>query len=587
MQSPKVANDDSNNILLMQQHIHNQSRSRKPFSLALSDYESTNLGSSRLNVITPPLNQMNTSQSSIPTPPPPTQTAASLGQAVLLSKKNLIMQQQFQDSFDDLDSVECINMSQCNVTKSTHNFMQKQQQQKQQQKPLKSSLKSSSAHFGADTPENTDLQLQQYQLSQQLSQQPVSILKRFDSSEKMYPISRPPNGVPAPGASHLCSASLNNFSQTCSLPRNRHNNRYLLNQSANNVYAHEQEPHHHQQHNATMYDEPSQHRFLQSKHFSQQPPLQPVRKRVQFANMPPLTSASSAGDLTLTGAQLNPPHHRHHHHREHRSASSKPHSYRHQHHHHRHHEHGGTSRQHRRSSSTSNFNSSTMVTRPVSTSVHKHAAGRHAGEHHRHRRQLSNHSLTIPSNQIYSDSDYCYYPNSGEFNRCSGNENHYDDYNDGFSSACDFDDYYNNTCSTCSSSSATSSSNTTTSTDSDEDDSDLDDDFGGGGAMYGSQNGKFYNSQQQQRRPIMAAAQFDQRSLNRLHLSNANKVTNFNQQQCQQRKFISYVDSLPLARTNPAPQMSMPSGKQAKSVDKGKHKKGLNKLRLKENCAVS
>jgi hypothetical protein len=207
---------------MMQQHIHNQSRSRKPLLAAHLDFASGDL--------------MNSSQ----TPKSPlTVTQQQQQPQSMLSKKNLIMQQQqFQDSFDDLDSVEVINMSQCNVTKSKHNqssnFAPSSQQplsviSGNKQLNLKSNLKSSMKagnQFAAssmnDMAANDENQQQlNYQINQQ---QPVSILKRFDSSEKMYPISRPGSGassnkhsVAAAAAavnnmsSHLCSASLNNF----------------------------------------------------------------------------------------------------------------------------------------------------------------------------------------------------------------------------------------------------------------------------------------------------------------------------------------------------------------------------------------
>ncbi len=608
LSSPKITDSDPNSILMMQQHIHNQSRSRKPFNL---DFDAAN----RLNA-TVNSSAMNASQFGALSKSPLTlSNQQPSAHSVMLNKKNLIMQQQFQDSFDDLDSVEVINMSQCNVTKSKHNFMQQKQQQQQQQplailsdnKPsnLKSNLKSSlkangmPGQFTASSMNDmADMMNNENQMPAQF-QQPVSILKKFDSSEKMYPISRPGSG----NNNALCSASLNNFGMSNpshmgmnklnkyshnfksltnqkihfegSLPRR--NNRYALSQSINQgpidyidqVVVNGQSQlyeDHHPIHQQSQHHHHHSHQHSMSRSFNQQQQLQmpqsmqPVRKRVQFANIPPLASASSAGDLTLTGGQLNPAHHHHSGHHRHRS-SSKSHG------HHHHHHHGGHHRHHRRSSSTSNFNTSTMSARPASSRKHSHHHSHH------HKRQLSNRSLTMaPTNsgQIYSDSDYCY--------QTHGADDY--DYNDGFNSACEFDDYYNNTCSTCSSS-TTSSSNTTTSTDSDEEDSDLDDDFG----MYGSQN-KFYA---QHMRPHGGMTQFDQRSLNRLNLNNTGNFAQ--QQQQQQRKFtnpstglkISYVDNLPLARTNPVPNGGQAGTKQPKSKTS---KKGLNKFK-KDNCVVS
>jgi hypothetical protein len=228
LSSPKITDSDPNSIFMIQQHIHNQSRSRKPFSL---DFDAANRLNATVNNATSQLAQPNVTKSPLTMSNQQIHQPTS-AQSMMLSKKNLIMQQQFQDSFDDLDSVEVINMSQCNVTKSNHNFMQQQQQHKplstlSANKPsnlksnLKSSLKSGNGMSGQFTASsmndmsdtmmmNNENQLPiHHQMSQQ-QQQPVSILKRFDSSEKMYPISRP-GGSGNHASNHLCSASLNNF----------------------------------------------------------------------------------------------------------------------------------------------------------------------------------------------------------------------------------------------------------------------------------------------------------------------------------------------------------------------------------------
>lgn len=136
--------------------------------------------------------------------------------------------------------------------------------------------------------------------------------------------------------------------------------------------------------------------------------------------------------------------------------------------------------------------------------------------------------------------------------------NEYDEYN----SACEFDD--DRTCSTCS----YSSSNTTSSTDSDC--SDLDDGFGCDPLMenYG------------------ARANYPRNNSNSSQMKNYGGV----RQDTFQRKFnsgvkISYVDSLPLARTNPAPPPQEIKKKKKSSGDKQK-KKSISKFK-KDNCTVS
>lgn len=140
-------------------------------------------------------------------------------------------------------------------------------------------------------------------------------------------------------------------------------------------------------------------------------------------------------------------------------------------------------------------------------------------------------------------------------------ENDYDEYN----SACEFDD--DRTCSTCS----FSGSSTTSSTDSE---SDFDDGFGcdplesySRNYPRGGQN-NFHRASLTQPRSSQSSA-------------NGGNTDTF------QRKYnsglkISYVDSLPLARTNPPPS-DMKKHKKSSSSNK---KKSISKFK-KDNCTVS
>ncbi len=139
-------------------------------------------------------------------------------------------------------------------------------------------------------------------------------------------------------------------------------------------------------------------------------------------------------------------------------------------------------------------------------------------------------------------------------------ENDYDEYN----SACEFDD--DRTCSTCS----FSSSNSTSSTESDL--SDLDDGFGCEPMESYRRGGYPRNSSSGQ---MQARSNFSSGGGGQRGLSGGDA---FHRKHNSGLK-ISYVDSLPLARTNPAPQ----EPKKAKS---SKKKKSISKFK-KDNCTVS
>lgn len=138
------------------------------------------------------------------------------------------------------------------------------------------------------------------------------------------------------------------------------------------------------------------------------------------------------------------------------------------------------------------------------------------------------------------------------------NAGDYDEYN----SACEFDD--DRTCSTCS----YSSSNSATSTDSE---SDFDDDGFGCDPL---------DSYPRNYRAPLSSLPRSSNSSSRMTASAADTF---------QRKYnsglkISYVDNLPLARTNPAPEHKKP--KKASSSSGSKKNKSISKFK-KDNCTVS
>lgn len=138
------------------------------------------------------------------------------------------------------------------------------------------------------------------------------------------------------------------------------------------------------------------------------------------------------------------------------------------------------------------------------------------------------------------------------------NTGDYDEYN----SACEFDD--DRTCSTCS----YSSSNSATSTDSE---SDFDDDG------FGCDPIDAY--QRNYRAPVPSLPRS----------SNSSSRMMASSQDTFQRKYnsglkISYVDNLPLARTNPAPEHK--KSKKTSSSGGSKKNKSISKFK-KDNCTVS
>ena len=168
VQSPSLMEQQ---ILMNSSALNNQSRSRKPFTYPVgSDYE--------------------TQQQILLQAQQNPKTLNSITKVVQYHHQ----QPDENNSFDDLDAVECINLNQHKLVRSRHSMpdlndqIEQQQLQQQQHQKLRSSLKNPRGieeNYGSQADLNEPEQQQQ---------RPQSILKRYDSSEKMYPISRPPGG---------------------------------------------------------------------------------------------------------------------------------------------------------------------------------------------------------------------------------------------------------------------------------------------------------------------------------------------------------------------------------------------------------
>ena len=563
-------NENNTNLILdqqqQQQFLLNQSRSRKP--LNYTEYDQ----------------------------PLPTQSTNSMQNM----QKNLIMErykQQLQEStnnssFDDLESAECINLNQHNITRSRHSMTElinkskqpvsilsnKIQPQPTRQQPYFYQPNNNNNNMINTNNENTPTMMNTLYNRERLygsqdfldtmgSNNPRSILKRFDSSEKMYPISRPSSNknMPQPTqfptfANHQQQQRANRLVNQAILLTN--NNPYLSSNHQDNYNLDE---------DMMMNDLNLTTKSLKLN----------GRKRVQFANAPTLVnvSANSLGDLSSSNMAQPIKQHRHHHshnksskhrhrhrhdeemddyqddchrsHRKHRSHHSHHHNHHHNHenkpHHHHNHSHrrsGSCNSSHRRSSSTSNFNTSNPMINSGSYRVH-------------HQRQLSNRSLVLPQNaqSFTTNNEPVFYSDT--------------DYYDGYNSACEFDQ----TCSTCSLEST--ASNTTTSTTSTDSDSEFDD-FGCDpmDSIYSTRSYRNINQNQA----------FDQRSLNRIQFTKQ-PTARVKSSNSNTNKLISYVDSLPLARTNPAPNDLNKHSSKSSSSKSGK-KKSITKFK-KDNCVVS
>lgn len=486
--------------------LTNQCRSRKPVTYPFaSDYE---VNDQPIGQLQSPNNNNCTQKHKMNNPQ-------------IMKVQNYYNQEE-NNSFDDLDNVECITLNQHKLVRSRHSMsdlneqLQQRPAQGQQQQKLRSSLKNPKGNpiYEENYGSQNDLdQFGQQQNKTSLKQaKPQSILKRYDSSEKMNPISRPIS----------CEMqSSYNFQANGTFPRH-HQHQQPRKLNSNYLGANDDEAE-----NNTRLNQLSSSSAACIGNNGVQP-----RKRVQFANIPPLNTCSSVGDLssnTRNNRYTVEPQFS-------RPRTSRDRSGRHSHHEdmyqmnrrHGHRSHHGSS--HRRSSSTSNFNSSTL-----SSKSHNRYSSRGYNNHRSHR-QLSNRSLNFPSGNDYTDNDY-------------------EEYN----SACEFDD--DRTCSTCS----YSSSNTTSSTDSE---SDFDDGFGCDPLDDYPRSYRNNNNQ----------AMSLQRNMNR----NPSNPDTFHRKYNSGLK-ISYVDSLPLARTNPAPQEHK---KSKKSVGSSNKKKSISKFK-KDNCTVS
>ena len=155
---------------------------------------------------------------------------------------------------------------------------------------------------------------------------------------------------------------------------------------------------------------------------------------------------------------------------------------------------------------------------------------------------------------------------------CGVGDQYYEDEYTNNSSACEFDD--DNTCSTCSSSCSNITSSTST-------DSESEDDFGV----------DQYNAMQRfNKNSILRSSQMSGRSYQRpappsAHLGHQQPVHHSSSYRAYNSGLkISYVDSLPLARTNPAPSATADHVKSKSKSSKGG--KSLSKFK-KDNCLIS
>jgi hypothetical protein len=199
-------NPNSNYTNLDQQHqlmaaLSNQSRSRKPFNFP-NDYADIKQHNNNNQQQQSPLNNEITHSQ---------HNKSNTNYANMRSPVN-----QDENSFDDLDSVEVINLNQHKLVRSRHslpdlNLPAEQQQPVNNKKNSRSNPKNSSGYYYYNENNNTnqmdgdnneeeeenqsydDPSREKYSSQQNLNMQPTSILKRYDSSEKMYPISRPGN----------------------------------------------------------------------------------------------------------------------------------------------------------------------------------------------------------------------------------------------------------------------------------------------------------------------------------------------------------------------------------------------------------
>lgn len=554
---------------------HNQSRSRKPLTLA--EYESQR-SSYRM-----PQQQHQQCNNSTAAPALKHSTIDSLKQQAYALQMN-----NSTNSFDDLDAVDVINLNQRQMVRSRHGDGGKQPgvygpqgnrggHFSQPPPPasilvnsgpkLRSSLKNPSAgqfynedddDYGTDEFENREQsQPRHYGSQQNLSshyelqhshqhQQPTSILK---SDNKMYRSTNNPyafsmeSGGTLPRKGRQYGANEGNFEDTGDYAAPRDCNNPLVSKSSSCIGNN---------------------------------PNGGARqtKRVQFANIPPLVNASSVGNLTISDAtefstrhhrsRMNITKHQHHHMgdmslrddydpRYGQRHSQRHHASNHGGHSSRHRSHGGS---HRRSSSTSNFNTSSVSNKP-----------RSSGSQRRQRPMSANRSLTMDGDQYYDD----------EYNN---------------SSACnEFDD--DNTCSTCSSSCSNITSSTSTT------DSESEDDFGDHPHHHHHHHqmmmmNDHYNSQRFNKNSILRSSQMSGRSYGQRPPSSSqfNQQPSYPASSSSYRAYnsglkISYVDSLPLARTNPAPAPA--TGDHHQGGGKSKSKSGgksLSKFK-KDNCVIS
>ena len=206
-------------------------------------------------------------------------------------------------SFDDLDAIEVLNLNNNNNNRSIHS--------KPFQNPYFYSNQNPQQVISSMYHSQENLSQQQQQQQQQIKKHPVSILKRFDSSEKMYPISRPASTNNNGGSQTTLFANQNDFSNNNI--NNHHHNSYLSQQMNTGTFPRQskQRPHS-QQHQHQVYSNEAniydQHQKVTrvcntNGNTINTPNLQQIRqKRVQFANIPPSpanTQITNTGKINI------------------------------------------------------------------------------------------------------------------------------------------------------------------------------------------------------------------------------------------------------------------------------------------------
>ncbi len=219
-------------------------------------------------------------------------------------------------SFDDLDAIEVLNLNP-NTNNNPRTMPYGSTTNKNQQNPYFYSSNQQQQHYFNNasmyhSQENLNTQAHHQQQQVQVTKKihPVSILKRFDSSEKMYPISRPTANGSNPNGSQttLFASQQNDFvsSQSYSFQQmnigtiqrggNNKQQRLIANGQHSHIDTHNDD-------NeavlatANIYDKHQQTHIKTQRvnNAINTPNIQQIRqKRVQFANIPPSPATNPA-----------------------------------------------------------------------------------------------------------------------------------------------------------------------------------------------------------------------------------------------------------------------------------------------------